>query len=83
MFFLIWAVIYTALAIVNVYNLVKNEWSKETHFWFALSNIFNNLWILVFNVANNAAVFACSFILLSLVPLILKTWYTLGDRPPK
>lgn len=81
MFFSIWAVIYTALAIVNIYNLIKNEWSKEVHFWFTLSNIANTLWILIFNIGNNAAIYACSFILISLIPFILKTWYALGNRP--
>lgn len=26
-FFIIWAFIYSAIAVVNVYNLIKNEWS--------------------------------------------------------
>lgn len=83
MFFLIWAVIYTSLAIVNIYNLIKNEWSRKTHLFFAMSNILNTLWILIFNIGNNAAVYSCSLILILLVPVLLKTWFTLGERPEK
>jgi hypothetical protein len=83
MFFLIWAAIYTALAVVNLYNLISNVWTKKTHLFFAISNVLNTLWIVVFNIGNNAAVFACSFILLAIVPILLKTWYALGERSPK
>lgn len=83
MFFLIWAVIYTSLAVVNIYNLIKNRWSRKTHFFFAISNILNTLWILIFNIGNDPAVFACSFILLAVVPTLLKTWFTLGEVSPK
>lgn len=82
MFFLIWAVIYTSLTVVNVYNLIKNQWSKKTHFLFAISNILNTAWILIFNIGNDAAVFVCSFILIAIVPALLKTWYSLAERPP-
>ena len=83
MFFIIWAFIYTSLAVVNIYNLIKNDWTNWVHFWFALSNMANTMWILIFNIGNNAAIYACSFILISTVPFILKTWYALGDRSPK
>lgn len=83
MFFLIWAVIYTSLAVVNVYNLVKNRWNRKAQLFFALSNILNTLWILIFNIGNNAAIYACSFILIALVPTLLKTWYSLGEMPAK
>ena len=78
MFFIIWAVIYTALAVVNVYNLVKNTWTKKVHMWFAASNILNTLWIVIFNIGSPAAVYACSAILIALIPSILFTWFALG-----
>lgn len=78
MFFTIWAVIYTALAVVNVYNLVKNTWTKKVHLWFAISNILNTLWIVIFNIGTAAAVYACSAILIALIPAILLTWFALG-----
>jgi hypothetical protein len=37
----------------------------------------------IFDIGNNEAVFACSFILLAVVPILLKTWFTLGNRPSK
>jgi hypothetical protein len=80
MFFLIWAFIYTFLGVINVYNLIVNDWTPRVHFWFALSNIFNTAWILVFNIGNDGAIYASSVILLSLVPLILMTWIELGKR---
>jgi hypothetical protein len=73
-FFTIWAVIYTALAVISVYNLIKNVWSVKVHIFFGLSNALNMLWIIIFSIGNNAAVYACSFILLALVPAILLTW---------
>jgi benzodiazapine receptor len=73
-FFTIWAVIYTSLAVINIYNLIKNVWSVKVHIFFALSNILNLLWIVVFAVGTNSAIYACSFILIALVPSILFTW---------
>lgn len=81
MFFLIWAIIYSSLAVVNTYNLIKNEWTLPVHIWFGLSNLINMIWIIIFNIGNDAAFFACSFILIALVPLILMTWIELGKRP--
>ena len=78
MFFTIWAIIYTALAVVNVYNLIKNTWTKKVHMWFSLSNILNTLWIVIFNIGTPAAVYVCSAILIGLVPSILLTWFALG-----
>jgi hypothetical protein len=37
---------------------------------------------MVFDMGTNASVITASFILISLVPTILKLWYTLGERPP-
>ncbi len=81
MFFLIWAVIYTGLAVANIYNLIKNVWSIKVHAFFALSNILNTIWILVFNVGNNVAVYCSSLILILLIPAILLTWIELGKVP--
>jgi len=83
MFFIIWAVIYTTLAIANIYNLIKNEWTLRTHIWFAITNLLNVTWILVFNVGNDAAVYASSLVILLLAASILMTWRELGNIDEK
>jgi hypothetical protein len=80
-FFIIWAVIYTALLIVNVYNLIENQWSKTAHLFFALSNVFNSLWAINNNIDYDESDFVNSFLVFAGVPLLLKTWFALGDRP--
>lgn len=39
MFFAIWAFIFSALGVVTIYNIIKNVWTKDVYYWFALSNI--------------------------------------------
>ena len=64
-------------------NLFRNTWSLKTHIIFAISNVFNILWIVSFGVGNNAGVFASSFIITLLAASILLTWISLGDIPEK
>jgi hypothetical protein len=73
-FFRIWIVIYSALAIISVYNLIKNVWNVKVHIFFALSNALNLLWVIIFAIGSNTAVNVSSLIILALVPAILLTW---------
>jgi len=82
-FFTIWAVIYTNLGIVNIVNLFRNTWSLQTHIIYAISNLFNILWIVSFGAANNAGVFASSFIITLLAASILLTWISMGQVEEK
>lgn len=77
-FFIIWAVIYTTLAVVVIVNFFKNKWSAKTHIAFAFSNLFNILWIIAFGQGNNAGVFSSSFLILLLAISILLTWTFMG-----
>ena len=78
MFFAIWAVIYTLMFIVNVINLIKNEWSLSVHVHLAITNILLNVWICVFANGSPAAVYFCALVLMALVASGLKLWIELG-----
>ena len=78
MFFTIWAVIYTLMFIVNVINLVKNEWKPLVHVHLAITNILLIVWICVFVNGSPAAVYFCALLLIALVVSGLKLWIELG-----
>ena len=80
LFFTIWAVIYTAMAVVNIINLVKNEWKLPAHIYLAITNVLLIVWICVFNVGNDAAVYFCALFLIILVFAGLKFWIELGKQ---
>ena len=73
-FFAIWGLIYTSMAIANVYNLVKNSWSLSAHVYVAVNNFLLILWLAVFDIGTDTAV--CSaFVILVLTTIIgLKFW---------
>ncbi len=48
-----------------------------------MSNILNPLWAFIVNIGSDAALYSCSLILILLVPVLLKTWLTLGERSVK
>lgn len=79
LFFNIWAVIFSLMAIVNIINLVKNEWTMKAHIWLGLNNICLIVWINVFNVGNDPAVYVCALILIATVVIALKFWDAMGE----
>lgn len=81
LFFTIWIVIYALLIIANIFNLIKNVWSLKTHIYFGITNVVNIIWILIFNIGTDGAVFAASFILITLTIFIYLTWSAMGDIP--
>ena len=74
MFFTIWAVIYTLMFVVNLINLIKNEWKLSVHINLAIANILLIVWICVFVNGSEAAVYICSVILIAAVLSGLKLW---------
>lgn len=80
-FFIIWAVIYSGLAIANVYNLIKNVWNLKTHIFFGVTNIINIVWTLVFDIGNLASTVASAVLLITLTVFILLTWIEIGNIP--
>ena len=74
LFFLIWAAIFSTMFFANLYNLVKNVWSFKSHIYLALTNLCLIIWISVFNVGNDAAVFVCFPILVMTVIIALMFW---------
>lgn len=73
-FFAIWGVIYTGMAVVNVMNLYYNIWNINTHIFLFIVNSMLTLWSGIFDIGTDASVFAASAILLLIVPVTLKLW---------
>ena len=67
------------MAVANIINLVKNQWTLKAHIWLGINNLCLITWISVFNVGNDPAVFACSFILIFTVVVALKFWDAVGE----
>ena len=77
-FFAIWAPIFITMFLANLYNLVVNVWSFTAHIYLALTNICLIIWINVFNIGNDPAVYICFLILVLNVVMALKFWIELG-----
>lgn len=78
MFFAIWAVIYTGVAITTIYNLIKNVWSLKSHFWFGMSNVLSIFWTVVFDHGELWTTVVASVIILCLALSVLLLWTELG-----
>ena len=78
LFFNIWAVIFTTQALVNIYNLYKNEWTPKAHIFLAINNILLIIWINIFNIGTDVAVYICFLILVATVVIGLLFWTELG-----
>ena len=78
LFFLIWPVIFATMLFTNLYNLIKNVWSLASHIYLALTNTCLIIWINVFNVGEDPAVFICFPILVLTVIIALRFWIELG-----
>jgi tryptophan-rich sensory protein len=79
LFFIIWAVIYTTLAITLVYNLVKNVWNIKAHFWFGLSNVFNIFWTFVFDHGELWSIVLASVLIFCIAVSLFCLWLELGN----
>lgn len=73
-FFTIWILIFATMAITNIYNLVVNVWSLPAHIYLAINNLLLILWINIFNIGNDPAVFSSFLILVATVIIALKFW---------
>lgn len=80
-FFTIWAVIYSGLILVNIYNLVKNVWNLKTHIIFGVSNLINILWTVIFDIGSLVSVVIASVLLIALTTSIFFTWVEMGNIP--
>ena len=78
LFFAIWGVIFTTMAIVNIYNLVKNVWNLPAHIYLGINNLLLIVWINVFNIGTGPAVYFCSLVLAATVAAALKFWIEMG-----
>ena len=78
MFFAIWAVIYTGVAITTIYNIIKNVWSIKSHFWFGMSNVLSIFWTVVFDHGELWTTVVASVIILCLALSVLLLWTELG-----
>ena len=74
LFFLIWAAIFVLKGIVNIANLILNIWTLKAHIFLAINNALLILWTFIFNIGNDAAVYASFFIIFSLIPTTLLFW---------
>lgn len=74
LFFAIWGVIYTGVAISVIYNLFKNVWNLKTHLYFSLLNIISIAWTLVFDLDTVNSVAIASILLVILTWLVYMTW---------
>lgn len=74
LFFSIWIVIFSTMALANIYNLIRNVWSLPAHIYLGINNILLIVWINIFNIGNDAAVYSCFFILTLTVVIALKFW---------
>ena len=74
LFFSIWAVIFTTMAIANIYILVKNVWNLPAHIYLGINNLLLIVWINVFNIGTDAAVYFCFPVLVATVVSALKFW---------
>lgn len=78
LFFNIWAVIFTTQALVHIYNLYKNEWTPKAHIFVGINNILLIIWINIFNIGTDVAVYICFLILVATVVIGLLFWTELG-----
>ena len=78
MFFMIWIAIFTTAALANIYNLIVNVWSLPAHIYLGINNLLLILWINIFNIGTDVAVYFCFPILVVTVVIALKFWIQLG-----
>lgn len=81
LFFAIWGVIYTGVAISVIYNLFKNVWNLKVHLYFSLLNIISIAWTLIFDMDTVNSVAIASILLACLTLLVYLTWSEIGNIP--
>ena len=81
LFFLIWAVIFAFKGLVQLYNLWKNKWSLETHVYIGINSLLLIVWVVVFGVGTEAAIYITFFVEAFMVGLTFKAWHELGKAP--
>ena len=74
LFFSVWIAIFTTAALANIYNLIVNVWSLPAHIYLGINNLLLILWINVFNIGTDVAVYLCFPILVVTVVIALKFW---------
>jgi hypothetical protein len=61
-FFAIWGVIYLGLIVIGLYCRVQPVWSNSMILLFALGNILNSIWVVVFSTGTVAGLNLCLFL---------------------
>ena len=78
LFFIIWAVIFAFMGLVQIYNLWKNRWTLETHVYIGIQNLLLIIWVNVFGIGTDVAVYICFPIIVCMVAVTAKAWHELG-----
>ena len=74
LFFRIWIAIFLTSGLANIYNLIMNVWTLPAHIYLGINNLLLILWINIFNIGTDVAVYLCFPILVVTVVIALKFW---------
>jgi hypothetical protein len=78
-FTLIWIVIHLLLTMLIIYVTCKNTWPIRSYIPLNIVNVANAVWIGVWSIGTNDAIFACSIITLLIPSGLLSLWVSLYD----
>ena len=80
-FFYIWIAIFAIIAIVYVYNMIRNTWNLCAHVYLMILSILLTGWVLVLTIGDNLTeikIYASVIILLAIIVIGLIFWYQLA-----
>lgn len=77
-FFIIWAILFITMGLVIFYDLIMNEWSCIVHVPLTINNIFLIVWINVFKIGTELAVFVSVIFLVLNVVSTEVMWVVMG-----
>ena len=80
-FFYIWIAIFAIIAIVYVYNMIRNTWNLCAHVSLGILSILLTGWVLILTIGDNLTeikIYASVIILLAIIVIGLIFWYQLA-----
>ena len=80
-FFYIWIAIFAIIALVYVYNMIRNIWTLCAHVYLMILSILLTGWVLVLTIEDDLTeitIYASVIILLAIVVIGLLFWYQLA-----